>query len=398
MLRPDPVDRARMLGWLEAGLTAVDPQRLVEESLSTRTEDDFFVIAIGKAAAAMTRGAALAGNLTGGIVVSDHREPVPTNVELLIGDHPIPGSASVAAARAVLAAAADIPAGSTVIALISGGGSSLCELPKPGVSLSYLAQVNESLMAHAATIDEINTVRCHLSSFKAGGVSRVAGMPIDTYVIGDVAGSDPAVVSSGPTVPRPHEPERALSLMSRFGIVVPEPVRESMLAPSPPQAMPHITLLADGHDAAQGVVAAAGMDAAIRSEWLAGPVEDCVSWMLGLPDKPLTVAVGEPVVELTGHGRGGRNTHAALMVARRIAGTDATFAAFATDGVDGVSGSAGGLVDGGTVDRGGDPGPALLACNSASYLEKTSDLLICLPTGTNVADLWILWRQRQVSP
>jgi hydroxypyruvate reductase len=71
---------------------------------------------------------------------------------------------------------------------------------------------------------------------------------------------------------------------------------------------------------------------------------------------------------------------------------DAVFAAFATDGSDGASGSAGAMVDGTTVQRGGDPSLALARCDSATYLAHTGDLLITGPTGTNVADLWLLWR------
>ncbi|MGA7226871.1 MAG: DUF4147 domain-containing protein [Acidimicrobiia bacterium] len=393
VLHRDRKDRSKVLSWLDAALEAVDPQRLVREALTSDQHDKVHVIAIGKAAPAMTRGVGQVMQITGGVVVSDHEEPVPDGVQHLIGDHPIPGPASVAAARAVLAAVARVPEGEKCIALISGGGSALCELPRPGVPLEFVAMVNENLMGQAADIEDINIIRCHLSSFKAGGVGRVAKEPIDTYVIGDVAGADPGVVASGPTIPRRHEPEKAQTLLRRFGIEVPEVVREAISVPPAATRMPHVTLLADGHDAAQGVGRASGLKTAVRSEWLGGPVEDSVSWLMSVADAELTVAVGEPVLGVTGDGRGGRNTHAALLAAQRIQGTGSIFAALATDGVDGVSGSAGALVDGNTVARGGVPLSAILNCDSASYLERTSDLLICEPTGTNVADLWILWRR-----
>ena len=68
------------------------------------------------------------------------------------------------------------------------------------------------------------------------------------------------------------------------------------------------------------------------------------------------------------------------------------FCAFATDGVDGSSGAAGSIVDGDTITRGGDPHQSLDRFDSATYLERTGDLVITGPTGTNVADLWLLWR------
>jgi len=91
-------------------------------------------------------------------------------------------------------------------------------------------------------------------------------------------------------------------------------------------------------------------------------------------------------------GRGGRNTHTALRAAQMISGSDAWFAALATDGVDGRSDSAGAIVDGATLSRGGDPTAALTSFNSAAYLETTGDLIEDGPTGTNVADLWLIWR------
>ncbi|HSM44359.1 MAG TPA: MOFRL family protein, partial [Acidimicrobiia bacterium] len=76
----------------------------------------------------------------------------------------------------------------------------------------------------------------------------------------------------------------------------------------------------------------------------------------------------------------------------RIAGTSTIFAAFATDGVDGHSRAAGAIVDGETTKRGGDPRPTIVASDSATYLEKTGDLIRTGPTGTNVSDLWVVWR------
>jgi hydroxypyruvate reductase len=119
----------------------------------------------------------------------------------------------------------------------------------------------------------------------------------------------------------------------------------------------------------------------------------CLDRFLARVEPGMTVAAGEVVLDVTGPGSGGRNTHAALLAAERIAGSQDIFCAFATDGVDGRSGAAGGVVDGSTIDRGGDPAGAFRSFDSASYLSRTSDLLRCPPTGTNVSDLWILWRR-----
>jgi len=62
-----------------------------------------------------------------------------------------------------------------------------------------------------------------------------------------------------------------------------------------------------------------------------------------------------------------------------------------TDGTDGPTDDAGGLVDGGTLQRavlaGFDAGTALAAADAGSVLAASGDLLHTGPTGTNVMDL-----------
>jgi hypothetical protein len=157
---------------------------------------------------------------------------------------------------------------------------------------------------------------------------------------------------------------------------------------------PKVILLADGRDAARAVAAAAPAPAAIWEGWLRGDAEACLDRFLRDSGPGVTVGTGEVVLDMRGEGTGGRNTHTALLAAARLTGSDDVFCAFATDGVDGGSGSAGAIVDGSTLRRGGDPTRSRDRFDSATYLAGTSDLLVCPPTGTNVSDLWILWRRR----
>jgi hydroxypyruvate reductase len=392
VLAPAPELRGQILTWLEAGLAAVDPERLTAEALVGQTGIETVVIAIGKAAPAMARGAASVLDVVGGVCVSDHREQAPEALTFRVGDHPVPGPASLEAAAAVLDAVRDAPISTRLIALVSGGGSALCETPRDGVPPRYLSEVNRTLIAGGADIEEINLVRAHLSAIKCGGVSRAAGRPIETFVISDVAGAPPGVVASGPTVPRPPDPGAAAAILRRFSIDVPPEVLAAMSVESPSQLRPEVILIADGLDAARGVEAVAPAPVQVASEWLTGEVEDCLDRFLDSAGPGVTIGVGETVLEVGGRGSGGRNTHAALLAATRLAGSDDVFTAFATDGVDGSSGAAGGIVDGSTISRGGDPGRARAEFDTARYLAASSDLLKCQPTGTNVSDIWILWR------
>lgn len=393
VLSPDPETRGEILNWLEAGLAAVEPERLTAVSLAGRAPAKTVVIAIGKAAPAMARGAASVLDVVGGVCVSDHEEPVPDQMTLLLGDHPVPGPASLEAGIAVLAAVRATPPETGLIALISGGGSALCEAPRPGVPPEYLSEVTRSLIGHGADIGEINLVRAHLSAIKCGGVSRAANRTIDTYVLSDVAEAGLGVVASGPTIPREHQPEAAADILRRFSIEIPDPVLSAMTVEPLSLAPPSVTRLADGHDAARAVAGAAPAPTETRTDWLQGEAGLCLDSFLSEAGPGVTVAAGEVVLDVDFAGVGGRNTHAALLAAEHLAGSGDVFCAFATDGVDGSSGSAGAIVDGSTIERGGDPTAAREGFDSATYLARTSDLLRCPPTGTNVSDVWILWRR-----
>lgn len=394
VLSPDPEARSQVLAWLEAGLAAVEPERLAAAALADRPPGKAAVIAIGKAAPAMARGAASVLDVVAGVCVTDHAEAVPDRMTLVVGDHPVPGPASLEAGAAVLKAVAAIPPSMDLIALVSGGGSALCEAPRAGVPAEFLSEVTRRLLSGGADIEQLNLVRSHLSAIKCGGVARGAGRPIDTYVLSDVAGAGPGVVASGPTIPGPHDPEAAAAIMTRLSIEIPAEVRAAMSAEPLRLPNPKVTLLADGSDGARGVAAAAPPPPLVDEDWLAGEVGTCLARFLDAGGPGVTVGAGEVVLDVTGDGLGGRNTHAALLAAVRLAGSEDVFCAFATDGVDGRSGAAGAIVDGSTIARGGDPAEAIARFDSATYLARTSDLLRCARTGTNVSDLWILWRRR----
>ena len=387
------MSRTEVLTWLDAGISAVDPRKLTAAALAGG-RGDAAVIAIGKAAAGMCLGAADALGRVHGVCVTDSARDVPAGIELLIGDHPIPGSASLRAAERVL----EFASGNheRLVVLVSGGASALCEMPLAGIEPAFIAEATRRLLANGASIRETNLVRAHLSAIKAGSLARASASPVETLVISDVSGLGPEHVGSGPTLSRGRDPEAAIELMRRFDVEVPEAVVEILVAQDPGAAWGPVQVLADGRTAGEATADAArrdGVPARLADGWLDGPVSECLDRFLDDAAEGVAVGAGETTVRVTGDGRGGRNTHAALLAAGRIAGTAGVFAALATDGVDGSSGAAGAVVDGTTLERGGDPTPAIEGFDSAPYLARTGDLVVTGATGTNVADLWLLWRR-----
>lgn len=385
--------RQTVRGILRSALAAIDPETLTGSAIG-RTDQPRTVIAIGKAAPAMCRGAAQVLANVSGICVASTRNAVPNGISLLVGEHPEPGDGSFRAGESVLKAATH--SAHPIVALISGGGSSLCELPIEGVTPGYLTAVNRQLLRSGASITDMNLVRRHLSAIKGGGLAAAANAPIETFAISDVSGADPSVIASGPTIPQDPSADDAIATMISLGIEVPDGVRDAIRRPRAKLENPGpVTVIADGKTAAAAVAQearSAGIPVRSEEQWLEGDLSTTMQQFLDGAEPGINVGAGEVSVEVSGSGVGGRNTHAALLAASLLAGTGSVFCAFATDGVDGISGSAGAIVDGDTVDRGGDPGPALANSDSATYLRRTGDLIETGPTGTNVSDLWILWR------
>jgi glycerate-2-kinase len=404
-------ERAAMLEAFAAALDAVDPERAVRSALAADPFDGpVTVVSIGKAAAAMARGVP---GPAAGIVVSDHAEAVPDGFTTYLGSHPTPDERSEAAGAAVVNVIDDSEG--PILFLISGGASALCELPVAGVTIDELAHVTETLLRSGADIGEMNAVRKHLSQIKGGRLAvRALGRAARTLVVSDVVGDRVDVIGSGPTVADPSTFSEAGDVLRRYRIDTPPSVEEVLASgqrgdlvetPTQPIAGHQASIVANGEIAASAAVHSAqnaGIQARIATTSLTGDCAEAVERALTRADAAgMTFMTGETTVEVTGSGSGGRNQHAALAAAIRLAGTGdhgLTFGALATDGVDGPTNGAGAVVDSGTVGRGAATGldaeAHLANHNSHPFLEASGDLLRIGPSGTNVGDLWVVWRDR----
>lgn len=384
--------RRAIEAWLSDALDAVDPERLTRDAARSSDVPPEYIVAIGKAAAGMCRGAVAVFEGLPGVCVTNEITDLPKGLELLIGEHPVPGDGSFMAGRRLL----DFVRLTTGrgLALISGGGSALCEWPRQGITRAYVEEADRRVLMSGEPIERANLLRGHLSAIKSGGLARAASRPMDTLILSDVSGADPGIVASGPTIPGPSDPHTAIEILGRLDMEVTPSVRDAVSAPRRDVEIGSVEVIGDGLTAARTFAARAEAEVkptAVSSGWLSGDVADAVGRMLETAVPGVTIAAGETSVAVSDGGRGGRNTHAALLAARHLEGTDAVFAAFATDGVDGASEAAGAIVDGQTVSRGGDPSRSLSRFDSATYLERTGDLIRTGPTGTNVADLWVVW-------
>jgi hydroxypyruvate reductase len=398
--------RDRLTDLFNIGVAAADPFAAVQAALADVAAPTH-VFALGKAAPRMA--AAVAAQYPGLpcllITTEQPDQPLP-GARVMIGDHPVPTDRSAQAGEAALAWMGAI-AGQTspaphVIALISGGGSALCVAPVEGVTLAQKAAVNEMLLGAGLDIVQMNIVRQALSRTKGGGLLRAA-VParVTSLVLSDVIGDDPRAVASGPTagpIATRAEAERILRAAGLWK-ALPEAVQAALARTTPEAAPANQTpdvRMVGSNRLSVAAMAKAAPDAQRIDAPLDGDVAQAAAKVAALARSGpgLWVMGGETTVVLSGSGRGGRNQELALRVARALQDLTAPFAFLSggTDGRDGPTDAAGGLVDQGTWARIGPQAQALLDNNdSYAALARAGDLVRMPATGTNVADLQILW-------
>lgn len=399
--------RELLVRCLQAGVAAVDPEEAVAANLGP-IPGRVVILALGKAAPAMARGAAraLGRSRLEGIVVTNHPDDVPLGLDVMLGNHPIPGAGSLAAGEALLTLAATIGTDDTAVVLVSGGGSALAEAPVRGVTLDEIAATNEALLRSGAGIVDINKVRRRLSRIKGGGLAAtIAPARSVTLAVSDVVGDDPATIASGPTVAAADAGTAALEVVRRLELeeTLPPGVVAALTEPQPHAAVPSsrsFRIVAGGATAAHAAAAEAerrGIPARVLDTRMTGDAGAMAGEALERAGYGVSIFAGETTVEVVGDGVGGRNHEAALVAATLIEGAaDTWFLAAGTDGIDGMTTAAGTVVDGGTVSRaeaaGLDAGRALERNDSGGFFATLGEQIITGPTGTNVGDLWLVLR------
>jgi hydroxypyruvate reductase len=381
------------------------------------------LLAAGKAAGAMIEVAERhylddlkfpVARLTG-IAVARHGYGRPTRIVPMIeAGHPIPDAAGLEAAERALKLADAADADDLVLALMSGGASANWIAPAKGLTLDEKQAVTRALLKSGAAIDEINTVRKHLSRIKGGRLAaHAAPARVLTLAISDVPGDAPAVIGSGPTVPDPSTLAEARAIVERYRLHLPAAVTSALANPANESPKPGDKIFAntefrmvaqpaDAFRAVEAAVRRAGYEPVLLGDRVEGEARDVAAEHARLARefaaqrrRAVILSGGELTVTIRGKGRGGPNQEYALALAAALDGA-AGIAALAgdTDGTDGGAGQAddpaGAFVDGTTASRvrklGLDPAAFLANNDSTGFFGHLGDLLAPGPTHTNVND------------
>jgi len=439
----DPRQQAMELVW--AALGAVNPARAVarvlrldgptlrvgEWACDLSPARRLIVVGAGKASAGMAAAAeALLGEhiAAGWVNVPHGYEPAHPSQRITVhpAGHPIPDEASLEGTQRILNLVDGLEAGDLALVLLSGGASALLEQSAPGVSLADLRALTDHLLRCGATIQEINTVRRHLSQVKGGRLAqRIAarGAQAIVLLLSDVVGSPLEAVGSGPCAPDPTTFADAWGVLEQRGLLADVrpailehlrrgqrgEVEETLKPGDPTLARVEHVIVGDNRAAALAAVERAralGYHALLLTTHLEGEARQVGQFLAALakeearhaaplPHPACLVLGGETTVTVRGEGRGGRNQEVALGAALALEGwTDVLVMSLATDGVDGPTDAAGAIATGETVARaralGLDPADHLARNDAYPLFAALGDLVLTGPTGTNVNDLFFV--------
>jgi glycerate 2-kinase len=344
----------------QEAVAAAMPSRLLA-FLPDKPKGRTIVIGAGKAAASMAAAFEAAWQHDyEGVVVTRYGHSVPTSrIKVLEAAHPVPDAKGIIGADALLAAVSNLTADDLVIALISGGGSSVITKPAEGLTLEDLRDVNQQLLASGADIGAMNILRKHLSSISGGRLANAcAPAKLVTIAISDVPGDDPAVIASGPTVLDPSTVEDAKAVIAKYNLQLAPHIIAALC--ESPKLLPasDFHLIATPMMSLKAAALKANMPYLILSDCLEGEARDVADMHAaivksvlnhGEPAKTplLILSGGETTVTLKGTGRGGRNSEfllalgIALSTLPREQRKRVTAIAIDTDGIDGIESNAG---------------------------------------------------------
>jgi hydroxypyruvate reductase len=210
--------RKKAIQIFEAAVAAVQPVQLIPAHLFIKVNQlhildqpfllhelpNIYIIGAGKASAAMaaTTEAILGNFITAGIVVTKYGHALPLQkITCIEAAHPVPDEAGIEATKKTIQLLQQAGNNDIIICLISGGCSSLWIDIPDGATLNDVQKTFNLLLQCGANIEEINTIRKHLSAIKGGQLLQHAPKANwFTFIISDVPGDELSVIASGPTV------------------------------------------------------------------------------------------------------------------------------------------------------------------------------------------------------
>ncbi len=439
--------RAKLIDIYQSALKAADPYGAVMGHLvltsdvlsAAGTTYDLkgfrriIVIGAGKGTASMARAVEdiLGDRIEQGIIVVKYGHTVPLRkIVQREAAHPLPDEAGLHATADIMELLKKAGEETLVICLLSGGASSLLVAPVEGITLNDKRVMTDLLLSAGADIQELNSVRKHLSAVKGGRLAEIAyPATIMSVILSDVIGDRLDVIASGPTVPDSTGFRDALNVIHRYslerkipngvfsllhlgvtGVIRDTPKEGAVFFKKASNII--VGSIRQSIEAARVRAADLGFEPRLLTPELQGEAREAARFLaqtafsvqerMKAGERRCLLSGGETTVTIRGKGKGGRNQELALAFALEIGGREGiSLLSAGTDGTDGPTDAAGAVVDGTTaakaLQQGMNPGEYLANNDSYTFFRKLDELtgeqthLMTGPTGTNVMDLQIVF-------
>ncbi len=437
MNRPHPNKLARQM--VDAALLAVNPYDLIRNqlvinngklvfsghSINLNTFKRIFILGAGKAAAPMTKAMEeiLGSYLSEGAVVTKYGYGTELKkVHLYEAAHPVPDQNTLAATKQLVNIADKASENDLVFFLLSGGGSALFELLPESINLNDLKKLNQELLSCGASIEEINTVRKHISLVKGGRLAEIiAPAQCQTFILSDIIDDPVESIASGPTATDPSSFSDASNIINRYQLEykIPQSIQkyiqsglDGIINDTPKEdnaAFNHVNNLVIGNNmlaikALAQTAKSAGYQVEILTDSIEGEAREIAKFWAAIMKHRLNqktdqsypvclIAGGEPTVTLKGNGKGGRNQELVLAVLNQLGQISKPFyfSSIGTDGTDGPTDAAGSWIDEHSISKALDKKQSIQEAldnnNAYPFFDAIGGLVRTGPTGTNVMDV-----------
>ena len=423
-----------------AAVAVADPQIIVPQHLAKifplgwESKGRCVVVGAGKASASMA--SALESYAKShwpqidieGVVLTRYGHNSPTShLQIIEAGHPVPDQAGMDGAKEIYRLVSELNQGDVLIALISGGGSSLLTLPQAGISIEDMRRTTEALLRSGAPIEEMNVVRKHLSAILGGNLARLAiarGARVEALLISDVTGDSPADIASGPCAADYSTYQDAVDILAKYSLgegSIPSSVLlhlsrglagelpETLKAGDLQNAQVNNHVIATAYrslQAAADYIRTQGYEPVILGDTITGEAQDvgvtqaamAREYLVNQPGKSLAlISGGECTVTIPAglKGRGGRCSEylLALFAASMDLHSIAALAAD-TDGIDGSEKNAGAWFIPAIRQTAGEqgllPNQYLAQHDCYGFFAQLDALVETGPTLTNVNDFRII--------
>lgn len=422
-------------------LAHVDPSKIIPEAVtwnssegelkvqgstfSIHDDQPVYIVGAGKASVAMALGVekVLEGRVKDGIVIAPNPYKGDSNVQVFVGSHPLPDKESLSSSYELVSFLKKIPGNSFVINLISGGTSSLFCLPAGDLEIEEVRDIYSHLIECGASIHEINTVRKVFSSVKGGQLlSYFNGKQVVDLMISDITDDDIRMIGSGPSIAQEISPNEAFQILKQYKLynIIPHAARQFIASEMDKEMKSQSYRNTEDIDRHKSFIIAsasmmagraakltkdAGFDVTLNKEAVSAPIDSVVQSLLDQigslsnaeSDTPKAIiSFGEPTVQVTGSGLGGRNQELALRMAKALHDFELpiAFLSAGTDGIDGPTDVAGAVITNETyqkaISENINPTQYLDKNDSYHFFKKAGGHVKPGPTGNNLMDLHIV--------